>query len=279
MPLAIEAPSGMAEAVDLLAAEPDRVIVAGGTDLLPALYAGRVRAERLLSLERLQDIAGAGRTGEGGLFLGAGLTCAVLADVLEAVLPALARAAAVIGPPGVRNAATLGGNLISAAGGDLLSVLVATEAVVVLESAAGRREVGIEQFLATVASTGRPDLRPGELAAGVRIDRLPADARFARLAVPGGRLTLALARDASRPQVRVAVCAGTAVPVRAGEAEAVIGAEMARVGRDIAPEVVTAFGRAVGAAAGPDTTALTNYAQHAARVCAERLLARMVGDA
>jgi CO/xanthine dehydrogenase FAD-binding subunit len=273
MPLAIEAPSGLAEAVALMAAEPDRVIVAGGTDLLPALYAGRVRAERLLSLARLRDIAGAGRTAEGGLFLGAGVTCAVLAEVLEPVLPALARAAAVIGPPGVRNAATLGGNLVSAAGGDLLPVLIATEAVVVLESATGQREVTTEQFLATVASAGRPDLRPGELVAGVRIDRLPADARFARLDVPGGRLTLALARDASRPQVRVALCVGS-VPVRAVDAEAVIGAEMARVGRDVAPEVLSAFGLAVGAAAGPDP-----YAQHAARVCAERLLARMVGDA
>jgi CO/xanthine dehydrogenase FAD-binding subunit len=274
MPLAIEAPSGMAEAVGLLAAEPDRVIVAGGTDLLPALYAGRVRADRLLSLERLRDIAAAGRTGESGLFLGAAMTCAAMAGVLEAVLPALARAAAVIGPPGVRNAATLGGNLVSAAGGDLLPVLVATDAEVVLESAAGRRETPIELFLATVADTGRPDLRPGELVAGVRIDRLPADTRFARIAVPGQRLNLALARDARLPQIRVALCADARVPVRAAEAEMLIGEEMARVGRHLAPESVAAFGRAVAVVAGPG-----QYAQQAARVCAERLLARMVGDA
>ena len=154
MPLAIEAPSGVAEAVALLAAEPDRVIVAGGTDLLPALHDGRIRADRLLSLERLRDIAGAGRTGD-GLFLGAPVTCAVLADVLEPVLPALARAAAVVGPPGVRTAATLGGNLVSAAGGDLLPVLVASEAVVVVESAAGRREVvGVDSPVTSRRSDG-----------------------------------------------------------------------------------------------------------------------------
>jgi hypothetical protein len=113
------------------------------------------------------------------------------------------------------------------------------------------------------------------LVAGVRIEQLPADTRVARLATPaGGMLGLALARDASRPQVRVAVCAGTRVPVRAFDAEALIGAELARVGRDVGPAVLTAFGRAVGDAAGPD-----DYVRHAARVCAERLLARMVGDA
>jgi CO/xanthine dehydrogenase FAD-binding subunit len=274
MPLAIEAPAGVAEAVEMLAAEPDRVIIAGGTDLLPAFGDGRVRAERLLSLERLREIAAAGRTAEGGLFIGAGLSATVVAGALDAVLPALARAAEVIGPPGVRNAATLGGNLVSAAGGDLLPVLVAVGAVVVLESAAGRRETTVEQFLSTVVDTGRPQLRPGELVAGVRIDRMPADTRFARLAVPGHRvLALAMARDAQHPEIRVAVCAGGRVPVRAAAAEALIGAELARVGRNIAPDVVTAFAQAVGEAAGPMT-----YAQHAARVCAERLLARMVGD-
>src|SRR5437868_15124127 len=122
MPLAIEAPPGVAEAVQLLAAEPDRVIIAGGTDLLPALGDGRVRAERLLSLERLPEISAAGRTAEGGLFIGAGLTVAVAAGALNAVLPALARAAEVMGPPGERDAATVRGDLVSAARADLLPV-------------------------------------------------------------------------------------------------------------------------------------------------------------
>lgn len=279
MPLAIEAPLDVAEAVGLLAAEPDRVIIAGGTDLLPALHDGRVRAERLLSLERLREIHAVGRTGEGGLFIGAGVSATLLVDVLEPLLPALAAAAAVIGPPGVRNAATVGGNLVSAAGGDLLAVLVALGAVVVLESAAGRRETTVEQFLSVVDDTGRPDRRPGELVAGVRIDRMPADTRFARLAVPGHRvLSLAMARDAHHPEIRVAVCAGRRVPVRAATAEAVIGAELRTVGRNIDPQVLIEFGRAVGDAAGTADTEPATYARHAADVCAQRLLARMVGD-
>jgi CO/xanthine dehydrogenase FAD-binding subunit len=278
MPLVIEAPLGVAEAVRLLAAEPDRLIVAGGTDLLPALHDGRIQADRLLSLDRLQVLHGAGRMAEGGLFLGAGLTCTELAG-LDTVLPALARAAAVIGPPGVRNAATVGGNLVSAAGGDLLPVLVAVQAVVVLESGAGRRETTVEHFLSTVLDTGRPDLRPGELVAGLRIDRMPADTRFARLTVPGRAvLTLALARDAHLPEIRVALCAGGRVPVRAAAAEALIAAELSRLGRNIASETVTAFGSAVGDAARAAATGHIDYVQHAAQICAQRLLARMVGD-
>jgi hypothetical protein len=86
-------------------------------------------------------------------------------------------------------------------------------------------------------------------------------------------LALALARDARRPQIRVAVCAGGRVPVRAATAEAGIAAELALVGRDISAASLSAFGAAVGEVAGRD-----DYAAHAARVCAERLLARMVGD-
>jgi CO/xanthine dehydrogenase FAD-binding subunit len=278
MPRAIEAPLGLADAVGLLAADPDRMVVAGGTDLVPALHDGRVRADRLLSLDRLREVHGAGRTANGGLFLGAALTCTELAG-LDAVLPALARAATGIGPPGVRNAATVGGNVVSAAGGDLLPVLMAVRAAVVLESAAGRREIGVEQFLSPVADTGRPDLRPGELLAGLRIEHLPADTRFARLTVPGRRvLVLALARDAHAPEIRVAVCAGGRVPVRAAAAEKLIGAELRRTGRDIAAATVTAFGHAVGAAAGAAASAQADYVRHAAQICAQRLLARMVGD-
>jgi len=117
------------------------------------------------------------------------------------------------------------------------------------------------------------------LVAGVRIDRMPADARFARLAVPRHRvLSLAMARDAHHPEIRVAVCAGRRVPVRAAAAEAVIGAELRRVGRNIEPEVLIAFGRAVGEAAGTADSVPVQYARHAADVCAQRLLARMVGD-
>jgi CO/xanthine dehydrogenase FAD-binding subunit len=277
MPLPIEAPLGLLDAVGLLAADPDRRIVAGGTDLVPALRNGRLHADRLLSLDRLRELHGAGRSADGGLFLGAALTCTELAG-LDA-LPALAGAAAGVGPPGVRNAATIGGNLVSAAGGDLLPVLVAAQAVVVLESAAGRRECGVEEFLAPVAETGRPDLRPAELVAGLRLEPVPADTRFARLAVPGRRvLALALARDARAPQIRVAVSAGGRVPVRADAAEALIAAELRRVGRDLAPATVAAFGRAVGEAAGAVATGHGDYVRHAAQVCAQRLLARMVGD-
>ena len=94
-----EAPGSLSQALAVLTEDPDRLVVAGGTDVLPALRAGRRRPGRVLSLANCTDLDGAGRTESGGLWLGAVLTC-TRAQRLAGVLPALAATAAVMGPPG-----------------------------------------------------------------------------------------------------------------------------------------------------------------------------------
>jgi CO/xanthine dehydrogenase FAD-binding subunit len=264
MSLAIEMPVRLAEAVSLLAAEPDRLVVAGGTDVVPALTAGRLHARRVLSLARLAEIDGAGRTDAGGLWIGARLTCAS-AQALAEVFPAFARAAA-FGVPGVRGVATVGGNVVSAAGGDLLPLLVAAQAEVVLESVGGTRHAPMETFL----GAGRADVRPGELVAGILIPTLPADAGTARLVIPGygtrAHLALALARDAHQPRIRVAVQQGNGVPIRVRAAEAMLAGELARAGRAVSSAVAEQFARTVG------DTCPDPYSRSAATVLAGRLL-------
>jgi CO/xanthine dehydrogenase FAD-binding subunit len=248
--LAIEAPGSIGEALELLAAEPTRLVIAGGTDVVPALNAGRLLPRPMLALGRVREISGAGRTADGGLFLGARLTLAQL-RTLGAVLPALARAAAV-GPPGVRTAATVGGNVVSAAGGDLLPLLVVLDAHVQMDSVGGRRSVPIAEFLASSGRADRPRLRPGELVVGVWIPTLNVDAQVERLVLPGSgsraALALAAARDPGDAWIRIAVQVGDGLPVRAVAAAA---------------EIVDAVGPLVEG---------DPYLRHAATVCARRMV-------
>jgi CO/xanthine dehydrogenase FAD-binding subunit len=272
--LAIEAPGSIGEALELLAAQPGRLIVAGGTDLLPALNSGRLAPRPMLALGRLREIDGAGRTADGGLFIGATLTLDRVA-AMAGLLPALARAAAV-GPPGVRTAATVGGNLVTARGGDLLPLLTVLDARVGTDSIGGRRSTPIGEFL---AGAGRADglrLRPGELVVGVSLAALPVDAQVERLALPGGggraAIALAAARLADGAQVRVAVQVGSGLPVRVPAAEELIAGAPTGSGGPATEQAV-----AQAAAAVADAVDAGRYLRHAASVCARRMLGRLAG--
>ena len=81
------------------------------------------------------------------------------APPLAGLVPALAQAARTVGSPQIRNAATLGGNVVTCSpAGDGLPVLAAIDATVELLSADGVRELPIGEFMTGVKQTA---LRPG----------------------------------------------------------------------------------------------------------------------
>lgn len=149
--------------------EPGARLLAGGTDLLVRL---RARKERpaLIGLERLAGLREIRLEGE-NLRLGALVSHAALArDPLtrrEALL--LARAAAEIGGPAIRNMGTLGGNVCTASpAGDGLSALSALQARVELVSARGTRCLDLGDF---VLGPGRTALASGEIVGGLLVPR------------------------------------------------------------------------------------------------------------
>lgn len=293
---ALATPATVAEAVADLSAVPGRLVVAGGTDVVPELTAGRLDPPGIVALAWLREITGWTRL-DGAVRVGAGLTCA-RAGELTPLLPALAKAASCVGGIGVRNAATVGGNLVSAAGGDLLPVLVAAESVVELAGAAGPREAPVADFLAPVGDVGAPDLRAGELVTAVRVPTPRGGADYARVAVRGAGapalLTMAVVLDADAGRVRVALGVGGPVPARVPAAEEVMATDPERwVGATVTE--VAEFARRVGTAAADadpgvlagagvdrdgdavDAAGRRAYRRHAATVCAERLFRRLVG--
>ncbi|MGK5630508.1 FAD binding domain-containing protein, partial [Streptomyces sp. URMC 123] len=214
-------PVSLDEAVAALAAMPAAVPVAGGTDLMAAVNSGHLRPAALVGLGRISEIRGWQYQDGGHALLGAGLTHARMGRPdFAALIPALAAAARTAGPPQIRNAGTLGGNIVTAAPtGDALPVLAALEASVIIAGPGGaRRELPVSHLLAGVDM-----LRPGELIGFVRVPLLHAPQTFLKATGRTGparaTASVALVLDPARRGVRCAVGAVAPMPLRPLEAE------------------------------------------------------------
>jgi len=180
-------PTSTDEVLGLLAAHPGEcLLVAGGTDAVPNLKHRLHEPKRVVSLSGVADLHFAREDTE-GLHLGPALTLRELTEharVRES-LPALARAAAMVASPQIRNMGTLGGNLcldtrctyynqtffwrealgfclkkdglrchvvpqgkrcVAAHSSDVAPMLIALGAQVEIASSAGRRTISVEDF-------------------------------------------------------------------------------------------------------------------------------------
>jgi xanthine dehydrogenase YagS FAD-binding subunit len=106
-------PASVAEAV-AAAAAPGSVYLAGGTNLLDLMKGGAMRPDRLVDITRLPGLDRVERLPDGGLRIGALMRNADLAHDAEFVraYPAVAEALLSGASGQVRNAATVGGNLM-----------------------------------------------------------------------------------------------------------------------------------------------------------------------
>ncbi|MFE5854591.1 MULTISPECIES: FAD binding domain-containing protein [unclassified Streptomyces] len=253
-PRSVTLPTSLDEAVAALTAMPAAVPVAGGTDLMAAVNKGQLRPAGLVGLGRISEIRG-WRYLDGHALLGAGLTHARMGRPdFAALIPGLAAAARAAGPPQIRNAGTLGGNIASVAPtGDTLPVLAALEADLIIAGPDGaRREVPVAHLLA-----GRDMLAPAELIGYVRVPLLHAPQIFLKATgrTGPGRATasVAVVLDPARRGVRCAVGAIAPMPLRPLEAERWIASLIDWDGRrGLTTEALTAFGDYVAAACIPD---------------------------
>ena len=161
-------PATLAEALDLKSKHPAALVLSGATDL-----ALRVTKKH----ELLKEIIDAGGLAElrkvetepSVLRIGAGVSLSTLMDTAQNDLPALYDMLMVFGSRQIRNLGTLGGNLGTASPvGDLLPVLMAYNAGVVLQSSRGAREVALDDYFTGYRETVR---EPHELIVSVIIPR------------------------------------------------------------------------------------------------------------
>ena len=272
-------PRSIDEACAAIHHDGEAMVLAGGTDLMVAVNAGRQRPRSVVSLDRVTDLRSWHLT-DGDLVLGAGLTYRDLAEAdLARMVPALAQAARTVGSPQIRNAGTLGGNLATASpAGDTLPVLAALDALVLIRSLAGERAVPFAEFCVGPKQT---TLGRGELIAGVRVPVFDGAQEFLKVGTRNAMViattSAALVVDRAGRTVRIGLGSVGPTVLRAAEAEAWV---VDRVDWDAGsipdPRTPAAFGDLVAAAARPidDHRSTADYRRHCVGVLARRALLR-----
>ncbi len=154
----VTSPSSLSEALDILVAGTGWRPIAGGTDLMVQIT-GEIGPppDKVLDLWRLDELRGIELEDE-VLSIGALTTYTEIRNsaLVRAHLPALAEAAATIGAAQIQNRGTIGGNVVNGSpAGDTLPLLLATDAELILASAAEDRVVPASEFWPSYRVTAR----------------------------------------------------------------------------------------------------------------------------
>ncbi len=264
-------PKELPRALELLARGGERAaVLAGGTDLLVWMKERLHEPAVLVDVKAIPDMHRLQRQGN-SLFIGAGVTFSELiaSTVVREQLPLLWECSCTVASVGIRNRATLVGNICSAVPSlDGAPALLAYEAKMLVAVAAGGREIPIREWFLGPRQTA---LRTGELATGVSIP-LP-QAKTGACYVKLGRYRgedlaqvglgiLALAHD----EYRLAFCAVAPAPARALRIEQCLG------GKTLSDTLIREAKELVSEEIRPitDLRATKEYRLHMARVMLER---------
>lgn len=159
-------PADLLETLAVVAEEPDAVLVAGGTDLGVEINLRHRRPGLVVAVDRVPELTGLTR-GADHVEIGAAMTLTRIEHELGSEVPLLGQLVPQFASRLIRNRATLGGNLATASPiGDSPPILLALDAVVVLASTGGDREVPLEEFFTGYRETVR---RPDEIIRAVRV--------------------------------------------------------------------------------------------------------------
>jgi xanthine dehydrogenase small subunit len=161
----VACPTTLAEALEFLAQHSTATIVAGATDLGVGINKTQLIPRKILDLNRIAELDFVNIDG-GEIRAGARATWTAVLNAGSAV-PQFADILSRFGGPQIRHVGTIAGNIANASPiADSLPFLLVMEATLMLVSAAGRREVNINDFYLGYKKLA---LKPGELIAEVRI--------------------------------------------------------------------------------------------------------------
>lgn len=187
------APKSTEELAEILAKEKAGAkILAGGTDVVIQLREEKINPECIVSLKFIPELKGIKAQG-GKIMVGPMTTFTELAEsplIREKAL-LLAQAAGSVGSPQIRNAGTVGGNIVNASpAGDTLPALMALDTVVTIGSVHGERQMPLEDFY---LGMGKTKLEEDEFVKMITFAALPENygSAFVKL---GRRNALAISR-------------------------------------------------------------------------------------
>ena len=232
-PVEYEAPTTVADAIDLLGEhEEEASVLAGGQSLIPLLALRLARPAVLIDINGIDELSGISAT-DGLVAIGA-MTREYMAEESETVagaVPLLAAALPFIGHEAIRNRGTIGGSLAHAdPAAELPAVARALDAELVVRGPSGERVVPAAQWFEGYLTTSR---RPDELLLQVRF---PAAAkgtgvsfqevarRHGDFAIVGLAVSLVLSGGVIS-DARLAFAGLSYVPARAAAAEDLLTGE------------------------------------------------------
>jgi xanthine dehydrogenase small subunit len=214
-------PASLAEALGLLAAEPDAQLVAGSTDWGVELNIRHRRAGLSIGIDRLPELREFS-VGPDHIDIGAALTLSEAESRLAGRVPLLAALFPQFASRLIRNGATFGGNLGTASPiGDTPPALLALNASLVLAAEGADRVVPLAEYFTGYRQSVR---QPGELIRTVRIP-VPvapvtgfhkiAKRRFDDISSVAVAYALRLNDDGSVGSARIGLGGVAATPIRA----------------------------------------------------------------
>jgi carbon-monoxide dehydrogenase medium subunit len=193
-------PATVADAVKLLAADPEARAIAGGHTLLPALKHRLNRPTALVDLSGIAELKAIKREGN-AIVIGALARHIDVANSAEvaAAIPALAKMASTIGDTQVRNRGTIGGSVANNdPAADYPAAVLGLGATIHTD----KRKIAADEFFQGMFTTA---LEPGELLVAISFP-IPEKAGYAKMRNPASRYVMAGVFVAKGPSgVRVVV--------------------------------------------------------------------------
>jgi CO/xanthine dehydrogenase FAD-binding subunit len=237
-PVEYEAPTTVAEAIDLLAEHLDEAsVLAGGQSLIPLLALRLARPAVLIDINGVDELSGVSAT-DSWVAVGA-MTREYVAEASGTVadaVPLLAAALPLIGHEAIRSRGTIGGSLAHAdPAAELPAVARALDAEFVVRGPSGERVIPAAEWFEGYLTTAR---RPDELLVEVRFPAAQPDTgvsfqevarRHGDFAIVGLATSLVLSGEVIS-EARLAFAGVSDMPVRAAAAEDLLVGERPSAG-------------------------------------------------
>ncbi len=160
-------PDSLAEVCEILAADEDARIIAGGQTLIPMLAMRLARPTRIVDIVRLQELRGI-RSEDGAISVGAVTRQVEIerSELARRALPLLMKALPYVGHPPTRNRGTIGGSIANAdPSAEIPLVAVTLGAEIEIENSDGRTSMPADEFFIGAMVTS---VLPGDCVAAVR---------------------------------------------------------------------------------------------------------------
>jgi len=274
------APSSLPEALSLLDKERQRAkILAGGTDLIAQMRAGRTQPTALIDVKKIPELNRLEWSADKVLHIGAAVPISKIINFLQGMqkFSILQQACALIGSTRIRNRATIGGNICNAAPStDSSPALLCLGAKVTMAQIKETRTIPLEDFF---LGPGKTTLAPNELLVEIAIPAPPDHSTgcYIRhtpreemdIAVVGVGVFLVLApRSKVCKEARIALGAVAPTPIRALDAESLL------VGKSPDKELIEKIAEKVAEAASPisDIRSSAEYRKELVKVLTRRTL-------